>query len=581
MKLLLALFITFSMTFYCQENVGRSTRGKLIPKPKEEVKPKELPVTTMSTDQYYTPFLVADLEYTEPSQNNYLDANETATLILKLKNIGKNPAENCELKLIPDVYDPNIQIIGLKTIPKINPGEELTSNIQLVANNKIQTGKIKFTFRIIEKNGFDLEPEKVIIVPTREFKPPQLVVVDYAIEDQNRNLKVEKREMVDVTIRVQNQGETSSYDTKATLKLGDNVLPVDVKDLYDLGEIKPGEFKDIKASIVTNTRATEVVLNVVLDESTNKYSVRKSINLPFDIVQKKVDEIVIERKDITFPAIADASLSKLDIAENIPIVKEQNRDAVAVIIGNKDYNHAPNVEFAANDAAIVKNYVSKTLGYDQENIIYLENAKQSDFVSIFGNDQNYKGKLFDYVRKDLSEVFIYYSGHGAPDTDTKKGYLVPVDCDPNRVSLNGYGLATLYTNLDKVAKEKSIKHITVVIDACFSGTSSGGSLLSNISPIYITTENQTLTTPNASVFTSATGDQVSNWYAEKKQSLFTYFFLKGLKGEADLDKNGEITTKELYQYTADEVNGVPYWARRINQRTQTPTYWGDDFKLIK
>lgn len=229
MKLLLALFITFSMTFYCQENVGRSTRGKLIPKPKEEVKPKELPVTTMSTDQYYTPFLVADLEYTEPSQNNYLDANETATLILKLKNIGKNPAENCELKLIPDVYDPNIQIIGLKSIPKINPGEELTSNIQLVANNKIQTGKIKFTFRIIEKNGFDLEPEKVIIVPTREFKPPQLVVVDYAIEDQNRNLKVEKREMVDVTIRVQNQGETSSYDTKATLKLGDNVLPVDVK----------------------------------------------------------------------------------------------------------------------------------------------------------------------------------------------------------------------------------------------------------------------------------------------------------------------------------------------------------------
>ena len=578
MKILLAIFITLSTTFYCQENVGRSTRGKLVLKPKQEV--KEL-TSYPSATQYYTPFLVADLEYTEPSQNNYLDASETAALLLKLKNIGKNPAENCELKLIPDVDDPNIKIIGLKTIEKINPGEEVTATIQLAANNKIQTGKIKYTLKILEKNGFDLEPEKVIIVPTREFQPPKLVVVDYAIEDQNRNLKVEKRELVDVTVRIQNQGETSSYDTKATLRLGDNVLPVDVKDLYDFGEIKPGEFKDIKVAIVTNARATEVVLNVSVNESSNKYAITKTINLPFDIVQKKVDEIVIERKDVLLPAMANESLSKLDIAENIPFAKEVNRDAVAVIIGNKDYNKAPTVEYALNDAAIVKNYVTKTLGYAEENIIYLENAKQSDFVSIFGNDQNYKGKLFDFVRTNLSEVFIYYSGHGAPDTDTKKGYLVPVDCDPNRVSLNGYGLASLYTNLDKVVKEKTLKHITIVIDACFSGTSSAGSLLSNISPIYITTENQTLTTPNASVFTSATGDQVSNWYAEKKQSLFTYFFLKGLKGEADLDKNGEITTKELHQYTADEVNGVPYWARRINQRTQTPTFFGEDFVLIK
>ena len=580
MKLLLTLFLLFSLTNYSQVNVGRSPNGKLVPKPKEEVKPKELPAA-LPAGQYYTPFLVADLEYTEPSQNNYLDANETATLILKLKNIGKNPAENCELKLFPDVYDPDIQIVGLKTIEKINPGEELTTNIQLVANNKIQTGKIKFTFKIIEKTGFDLEPEKVIIVPTREFQPPKLVIVDYAIDDQNRNLKVEKREIVDVTIRIQNQGETPSYGTKATLKLGENVLAVDARDLYDFGDINAGEFKDIKASIVTNTRATEVVLNVGVSEATNKSTAYKTINLPFDVVQKKVDEIVIEQKNLPSFVSATSFLSKLDLAENIPVAKVRNNNAVAVIIGNKNYSRAPDVDFALNDAALVKNYVITALGYDKDNIIYVEDASQSDFGIIFGNDQNYKGKLFDYTRKDVSEVFIYYSGHGAPDTDTKKGFLVPVDCDPNRVSLNGYGLSTLYSNLDKISKEKSLKHITVVVDACFSGTSSAGSLLSNISPIYITTENQTLTTPNSAVFTSASGDQVSNWYTEKKQSLFTYFFLKGLKGEADLDKNGEITTKELRDFIVDEANGVPYWSRRISQRTQTPTFFGEDFVLIK
>ncbi|NCQ19449.1 MAG: hypothetical protein GW805_14115, partial [Ignavibacteria bacterium] len=457
MKLLLTLFLLFSLTNYSQVNVGRSPNGKLVPKPKEEVKPKELPAA-LPAGQYYTPFLVADLEYTEPSQNNYLDANETATLILKLKNIGKNPAENCELKLFPDVYDPDIQIVGLKTIEKINPGEELTTNIQLVANNKIQTGKIKFTFKIIEKTGFDLEPEKVIIVPTREFQPPKLVIVDYAIDDQNRNLKVEKREIVDVTIRIQNQGETPSYGTKATLKLGENVLAVDARDLYDFGDINAGEFKDIKASIVTNTRATEVVLNVGVSEATNKSTAYKTINLPFDVVQKKVDEIVIEQKNLPSFVSATSFLSKLDLAENIPVAKVRNNNAVAVIIGNKNYSRAPDVDFALNDAALVKNYVITALGYDKDNIIYVEDASQSDFGIIFGNDQNYKGKLFDYTRKDVSEVFIYYSGHGAPDTDTKKGFLVPVDCDPNRVSLNGYGLSTLYSNLDKISKEKSIKH---------------------------------------------------------------------------------------------------------------------------
>jgi len=70
---------------------------------------------------------------------------------------------------------------------------------------------------------------------------------------------------------------------------------------------------------------------------------------------------------------------------------------------------------------------------------------------------------------------------------------------------------------------------------------------------------------------------VSNWYPDKKQSLFTFFFLKGLKGEADFNKDNKITAQELYQYTADEINGVPYWARRLYPgRTQTPTFTGTD-----
>ena len=104
-----------------------------------------------------------------------------------------------------------------------------------------------------------------------------------------------------------------------------------------------------------------------------------------------------------------------------------------------------------------------------------------------------------------------------------------------------------------------------------------GTLLANVSPIYITVDKDIMASSNATIITSATGDQVSGWYNDKRQSLFTYFFLKGLQGGADYQHDKTITAKELYEFTADEVNGVPYWSRRLNGRTQTPTFYGSDW----
>jgi hypothetical protein len=71
------------------------------------------------------------------------------------------------------------------------------------------------------------------------------------------------------------------------------------------------------------------------------------------------------------------------------------------------------------------------------------------------------------------------------------------------------------------------------------------------------------------VFTSASGEQVSSWYPEKKHSLYTYYFLKGLKGAADQDGNQAITAEEIQSYVLDEVS---YMARKLNSREQTPVF---------
>jgi uncharacterized caspase-like protein len=176
------------------------------------------------------------------------------------------------------------------------------------------------------------------------------------------------------------------------------------------------------------------------------------------------------------------------------------------------------------------------------------------------------------VKPNVSNVFVYYVGHGAPDLNNQEAYFVPVDANPQYLSTNGYKLQTFYTNLGKL----QAKRLTVVLDACFSGNSDQGLLFSGISPAVIKVK-QGNQLPNGIVITSAGTDQVSAWYPEKKHSLFTYFFMKALQGEADSNKDKAITVAELSDYLRENV---PYMARRLKGIEQQPVVAGNGNDVI-
>jgi hypothetical protein len=70
---------------------------------------------------------------------------------------------------------------------------------------------------------------------------------------------------------------------------------------------------------------------------------------------------------------------------------------------------------------------------------------------------------------------------------------------------------------------------------------------------------------------------VSSWYPEKRHSLFTYYFLKGIGGAADTSGTGVITAGMLKAYLAENV---PYMAQRITGVRQTPVMTGEDKEVI-
>jgi tetratricopeptide (TPR) repeat protein/uncharacterized caspase-like protein len=263
------------------------------------------------------------------------------------------------------------------------------------------------------------------------------------------------------------------------------------------------------------------------------------------------------------------SSTSVSIDTQAPETAMRRPNAVAVVIGNKTYRNEdiPDVKYAARDAQTVKKYLTRTLGVGEENVIYVENATAAALTRIFGTADDPEGQLHNWVKPGESEVFVYYSGHGAPSPESGQAYLVPSDANPNYLSQNGYPARQLYGNLAKVPA----KSVTLMLEACFSGVSEGGAVLQRASPVELSVENPVMALDDGLAFTAGAADQIASWYPEKKHGLFTYFFLKGLRGPADWNGDRAITSAEMGQYLTEKV---PYRARRMYNREQTPQVVG-------
>lgn len=247
---------------------------------------------------------------------------------------------------------------------------------------------------------------------------------------------------------------------------------------------------------------------------------------------------------------------KSDVDELPSIKARPNKNAYAIVIGIENYRQKlPKADFATSDAETVTKYLTKVMGYPEENVVTLlnEHATNVDFAKYF------EKWLPNNIEKD-SSVFIYYSGHGAPNPKTGDAYLVPYDGDPSFIDQTGYSLKRLYDSLGKL----QAKDIVVALDSCFSGAGGKSVLAKGARPLVMNMNNSVIP-PKVAVLSAASGEQISSTYDEKGHGLFTYFMLKGLKGEAET--NGSVDIENLFEYIKPQVERV---ARKEYNNEQTP-----------
>ncbi|MEZ4568490.1 MAG: hypothetical protein R2860_16535 [Desulfobacterales bacterium] len=154
---------------------------------------------------------------------------------------------------------------------------------------------------------------------------------------------------------------------------------------------------------------------------------------------------------------------------------------------------------------------------------------------------------------------------------------MPVDCDPASVSLNGYSVDLLYSNLAKLPA----RHVTIVMDTCFSGISgSGETFIKSYSPFTLPIKTTSVKEPNTISITSAQ-EARSAAGTMKNSTACSPISLKAVQGVSDANKDGKITYQEVYDYVSDTQDGVPYYARRLfNGREQMPTIDGSSMDKV-
>lgn len=275
-------------------------------------------------------------------------------------------------------------------------------------------------------------------------------------------------------------------------------------------------------------------------------------------LQKMVSSAVAEKKETDAVRVSDV---------DAPSYKRPERpNDYAVIIGIEKYSDLPSAQYAERDAAAVRAHLA-ALGVPERNMVSLvgDKAGRAAFVKTFET-------WLPRSVGDDSTVWVYYSGHGAPDPRSGAAFLLPWDGDPQFLEDTAYPVKRLYGKLG----ELKAKRVLVALDACFSGAGGRSVLAKGLRPL-VTKVDAGAVSKRTVALTASGADEVTGALDAQGHGLFTYHFLKGLNGAA-ADAQGRVSLEDLFAYLSPKVKDD---ARRQN-RGQTPQLIGSaDGVLIR
>ncbi|MBI5622457.1 MAG: caspase family protein [Elusimicrobia bacterium] len=499
--------------------------------------------------------LSLQVSFREPSGNGLLDGEEKGELEVSVSNAGPGPAY--AVRLTPFLQSKSqVSLPAYVEVGEVRAGRTSKVSVPLEAASAA-SGKVQVRIEAKEGNGFDAEPI-LVEFKARAFQAPKLSV---SAVEVGPGRTVRAGEPMSLRVEVRNLGPGPAEAVTALLVTGSKDVFISGEPSAPLGGLGAGESKAAEFEFFVNKRYKEegpLPLTVTLSEARGRYGLNAApLNLVLGKAPPAMKVVAFQGKEAGREQEAEPAAALEDVDYPPKSKAALDPHAFAVIVGIEQYRDLPAVEFAGRDAEAMYAYLTRAMGFDSRNVTLLkdERATLTDMATFLGP------WLEDRVTPE-SRVFVYFAGHGAPDPRTGEGYLIPHDGNPSYVATKALAVKDLYAGLAKLPA----KDVTVVLDACFSGSGGRSVLAKGARPLV-----QAARAPdpgeNMAVITASRGDQISTYFPEARHGMLTYFLLKGLRGGADRDSDRQVTTAELFGFLTPEVERE---ARRQHVE-QTPT----------
>jgi hypothetical protein len=245
--------------------------------------------------------------------------------------------------------------------------------------------------------------------------------------------------------------------------------------------------------------------------------------------------------------------------------KIKKPNILALVVGIEKYESSiGKAIYAENDSKAFKEFAKNKLGIFEHNIKYLGGSKADEKAILL----SVKKWLRRSIKKGITDIYIFFAGHGLATDNGKDLFLLPYDGSPELLEETSISRAKLFKDISS----ENPRSVTVFLDTCYSGTTRGTDMLIASRPIFIPTKEQSIP-DNFTVFSAAAGDQTSKPLEEAKHGMFSYFLMKGMEGDADANNDKKITALELHNYVRENVV-------QQSSGSQTPELQGDADRVL-
>lgn len=222
----------------------------------------------------------------------------------------------------------------------------------------------------------------------------------------------------------------------------------------------------------------------------------------------------------------------------------------AMVVGVAAYNHMPPLNYTDDDAykmyAFLRSPEGGGVPDEQIQVLVDEGATRKNIL---------RNMNLLFEQADSNDIILFYfSGHGLQNS------FLPIDFD-------GHLNKVKHSEIKEIFQNSKAKYKICIADACHAGGITKAKDIAYAGTSYYYDAFKEVHGGTAFMLSSK-AEEISIENAGLRQGIFTHFLIKGLKGEADQNKDNIVTIGEVFDYV--NVN-VKFYTGNY----QHPVIYGD------